>query len=128
MPSVYWLLGDRNLDPFQVKKTKKDGPEAIIQEEITDYLKVRDWLVKSTHGNIYQFGFPDLYAAHLRYGARWIEVKNPLAYSFTPAQLEFFPKLTAVGIGVWILVAATDAEYKKLFGPPNWYTYLMMKL
>jgi hypothetical protein len=80
--------------------------------------------VKSTHGNIYQFGFPDLFATHRKFGARWIEVKNPLSYAFTPAQLEVFPKFVAFGTGVWILVAATEYEYKKLFQPCNWYEYL----
>lgn len=106
----------------------KEGPEAKIQRELIDFLKVRDWLVKETHGNIYQFGFPDLYAAHRKYGQRWVEVKNATKYEFTPAQLEFFPQLVAHGIGVWILVAATEAEYEKLFKPCNWYHYLMMKL
>lgn len=89
---------------------------------------MRDWLVKSTHGNEFQHGLPDLYCAHLRFGTRWIEVKNPLAYSFTAAQLEFFPQLNAVGVGVWILTAATESEYEKLFKPGNWYHYLMVKL
>jgi hypothetical protein len=51
-------------------------------------------------------------------------VKNPEKYSFTPAQLETFPMFGAKGIGIWVLVAATEAEYRKLFGPANWYTYL----
>ena len=73
---------------------------------------------------MYQSGFPDLYAYNRRYGARWIEVKNPIAYSFTPAQIDTFPDFAAHGIGVWILTAANEFEYKKLFGPPNWHTFL----
>jgi len=103
---------------------KKGHPEAKIQKAIIEYLKVRDWLVKSTHGNLYQHGLPDLYCAHSKYGQRWVEVKNPAGYRFTAAQLEFFPALASKNIGVWVLVEASDSEYKKLFGPPNWYTYL----
>lgn len=73
-----------------------------------------------THGNMFQSGFPDLYAYHSKHGPRWIEVKNPLSYKFTEAQLRNFPKMGRV----WILVAATQAEYEKLWLPPNWWTYI----
>jgi len=99
-------------------------PESIIQDAIIQYLRGREWVVKSTHGNAYQSGFPDLYAAHVRYGQRWIEVKKADKYQFTPAQLQFFPQLSSVGIGVWVLVAATADEYLKLWQPPNWHQYL----
>lgn len=73
---------------------------------------------------MYQSGFPDIFATHRRYGARWIEVKYKLAYSFTPAQMECFPKLCANGSGVWILTSADDDELEKLFKPSNWHYYL----
>jgi phosphoserine phosphatase len=80
-----------------------------------------------THGNMYQRGFPDLYATHHRYGARWIEVKLPkmVGSKFTPAQLECFPKLRANGTRIWILTAATKEEYDKLFKPDNVMLYIM---
>jgi hypothetical protein len=106
---------------WQMVKVK---PETIIQKQIMDYLKIRDWYVLNTHGNIYSMGFPDLYACHKRYGAKWIEVKNPKGYSFTPAQMDVFPEFTAKGVGIWIMTAANDSEYAKLFKSPNWYTYL----
>lgn len=110
------------------KKFKKgQGPEAQIQEALIKFLTLKGWLVMSTHGNLFQMGFPDLYAASKRYGTRWIEVKNPVAFSFTPAQLEYFPKLVAAGVGVWILTAATESEYEKLFKPCNWYQFLIWK-
>jgi hypothetical protein len=102
----------------------KKGPEAIIQEALEEFLILRGWLVRSLHGNLYQFGFPDLYIAKRTFGSRWVEVKNPESYKFTNAQLELFPKLMAEGIGVWILIAATESEYNKLFSPPNWFQYL----
>jgi len=110
------------MNPLPPKSRK--GPEAAIQEKIVAYLKIRDWVVRETHGNIFQSGFPDVYAAHRRYGTRWIEVKNSDAYAFTPAQLEFFPLLSSAGVGVWVLVAATEEEYNKLWQPPNWHQYL----
>ncbi len=110
------------MDPIRLKKKK--GPEKIIQDALVEFLEYRGWLVKKTHGNEYQSGLPDLYCAHRKYGQRWIEVKNPDAYAFTPAQLEFFPKLAAVGVGVWVLVKADEHEYNKLWLPPNWHTYL----
>jgi len=80
--------------------------------------------VKETHGNIYQSGLPDLYIAHLRYGARWVEMKYSEAYKFTQAQLEFFPLLASVGVGVWVLTDASQSEYDKLWQPANWHQYL----
>ncbi len=102
----------------------KKGPEAVMQEAICNMLRCEGWFVKGTHGNMYQSGFPDLFACHSTYGQRWVEVKNPKAYEFTGAQLEDFPKLCANGSGVWIMVAATKTEYNKLFSKFNWYTYL----
>lgn len=106
-------------------KNMKKGPEAAIQDAILKFLRHRGWLCLETHGNMYMHGFPDIYATHSRYRARFIEVKNPESYSFTPAQLEFFPKFEANGTGIWILGAATEAEYEKLFAPPNWHIYLI---
>lgn len=87
-------------------------------------LRTKGWFVKETHGNMYQSGFPDLFATHKDYGHRWIEVKNPESYKFQRSQLLDFPRFCAAGSGVWILVAATPAEYKKLFQPYNWRSYL----
>ena len=109
---------------------QRQHPEAKIQKALIEYLKIRDWVVMPTHGNMFQQGFPDLYVAHFINGSRWIEVKNPKAYSFTPAQRKFFPLISEAGkchyppVGIWILVAATDEEYAKLFQPPNWHTYM----
>ncbi len=104
--------------------SKRQRPEGIIQDDLTRLLKLRNWSVRSTHGSMYQHGFPDLFACHMKFGARWIEVKNPGHFVFTPAQLEYFPELNSHGIGVWILVRATEDEYLKLFKPQNWFSYL----
>ena len=100
------------------------GPESIIQRDLILFLRHRGWFVKETHGNAFQSGFPDLFAAHLSYGSRWIECKNPISYVFTHAQLEMFPLMMAAGVGIWILTAATENEYRKLFKPANWFMYL----
>ena len=106
------------------KPKPKKGPEAKIQEAIIKKLTLLGWFVKSTHGNMYQSGFPDLFCCHSRYGQRWVEVKNPSNYKFTPAQVENFPKFSANGSPIWILVSDSDSEIDKLFGPENWYQYL----
>jgi hypothetical protein len=112
--------------PFRAKEYGDNGPESKVQKALSDYLKIRDWFVKPTNGNMYQVGFPDLYCAHNRYGQRWIEVKLPgmVGSRFTAGQLDWFPRFSAAGVGIWILTAGTDSEYRKLFGPPNWHTYL----
>jgi hypothetical protein len=114
-------------EPTAKKRGPKTGvkqPEAIIQDSITAMLKIKDWGVFSTHGNIYQMGFPDLYCIHKRFGTRWVEVKNPIGYRFTPAQMDVFPEFSAKGVGIWILTAASEYEYQKLFKPANWWTFL----
>ena len=104
----------------------KKGPEKIVQERIEALLRAYGWFILRTHGSMFQSGFPDDFACHTRYGQRWIEVKLPTRTGdiFTPAQLDTFPKLCANGSGVWVLTAATDLEYKKLFDRPNWFYYL----
>lgn len=105
-------------------KKLRERPERLIQDKLIRFLEQRGWYVKETHGNAFQSGFPDLYAVHPLYGQRWIEVKNPGKYHFTEAQIETFTKWAGCSIKVWVLVAATDAEYNKLFNKANWQDYL----
>lgn len=88
------------------------------------YLKARDWFCKETHGNAFQSGFPDVYATHSKYFQRWVEIKVPEQFSFTPAQLRDYPKFNAFGSPIWIITAATDEEYAKLFKPSNLNEYI----
>lgn len=96
------------------------SPERKIQDNIILMLTRLKWVVKETHGNMYQAGFPDLYATHAKFGPRWIEVKNEPSYSFTPAQKITFPMFSANGSPIWIMFDATHAEYMLLFKPENW--------
>jgi hypothetical protein len=98
--------------------------ESKIQKAIKAYMADRGWFVKDTHGNMYQSGFPDLFACHSMYGIRWIECKLPgmVGSHFTPAQLQTFPQLTSHGAGVWVMTGTDD--YKVLFDKPNWHQYL----
>ena len=99
------------------------GPEWRIQQELIKFLRARKWLVEVTQGNLYQKGFPDLYLSHVKFGQRWIDVKNPVAYTFTKAQRIKWPNWEKHGVGIWILVAPTEEEYDKIFQPPNWRKY-----
>jgi len=111
--------------PFSGSKSSTP-PEQKIRQEIRDFLTLRGWFVIICHGNLYQSGLPDLFCCHQKYGQRWVEVKDPNRSGdiFTAAQHSVFPKLSANGSGVWVLVAGTEAEYNKLFERPNWYQYL----
>ena len=104
---------------------KQPELESSIQKKIITMLKSKGWFVKVTNGNMYQTGFPDLYATHSDYKARWIEVKRPVGYKIQPSQMRDFPKMCANGSGVWIMSAATEFEYKKLFKPCNWWKYIL---
>lgn len=99
------------------------GPEWKIQRKLIRYLRARKWLVEVTQGNLFQQGFPDLYIAHVDHGQRWIDVKNPVSYTFTKAQRGKWPIWEKHGIGIWILVAPIEEEYDKLWQPPNWRKY-----
>ena len=101
----------------------KHGPEWYIRADLVRFLAARNWLVEKTHGSLFQTGFPDLFLAHEKWGQRWIDVKQPKKYTFTKAQRLKWPLWAAKGIGIWILTAATQEEYDKLFGPPNWRDY-----
>ena len=76
--------------------------EEKIQNEIIRELKIRDWHVMQTHGNLYQMGFPDLRVSHPVYGPRWLEVKRPVGYHFTRAQLINFPRMCINNDFIWI--------------------------
>lgn len=106
-----------------VKFRNKHGPEYAIQREFIRYLRDRQWLVERMIGNAYQIGIPDIYVGHFDYGTRWVDLKNPVAYEFTKAQRQKWPLWAKHGVGIWIITAATDEEYRKLFQPPNWREY-----
>jgi len=101
----------------------KHGPEWHIQKKLVQYLKDREWVVEVMHGNAFQQGIPDLWIFNRKWGARWVDTKNPTKYSFTKAQKLKWPYWDSMGIGIWILTAATQEEFDKLFGPPNWRDY-----
>jgi hypothetical protein len=107
----------------------KNDPEMQLQKTIMDDLENQGWVCKPTHGSVMQSGFPDVYATHKFHKQRWIEIKLPdhTRSKFTKAQLFWFPRLSENGTGIWILTAATAEEYRKLFGPPNWFQYYAAK-
>jgi len=112
------------MEKFKPRKRRK--PETDLQDDIVKMLIYKGWFCKETHGNMFQSGLPDIFVTHYKYGHRWVEVKMPTRKGdvFTPAQHETFPKLCANGSGVWVLVAATEKEYEKLFKGHNWWQYL----
>jgi len=113
------------MDSFKPRKTGAARPEAKIQAAIKDFLTLRGWYVRSTHGSAFSQGWPDLFVCHSRYGIRWVEVKLPKMKGshFTAAQIEDFPKFIANGAPIWIMTAATEHEYKVLFEPSNYWKY-----
>ncbi|MGN6545760.1 MAG: hypothetical protein ACTHK7_11975 [Aureliella sp.] len=97
--------------------------EIKIRTDLVEYLTLREWLVEITHGSKFQHGIPDLFCHHVRYGYRWVECKRPIGYQFTRSQKVKFPIWEKHGVGIWILVDASDIEYAKLFRAPNWRDY-----
>jgi hypothetical protein len=104
-------------------KRSNERPEWHIQQALIEFLKTRDWLVEPTHGSVYQTGFPDLYLFHPKWKERWVDCKVAGRYSFTSAQRIKWPEWSGKGVGIWILTAATEDQYAKLFQPPNWLDF-----
>ncbi len=99
------------------------GPEYYIRRDILRLMRTRGWMMEITHGSQFQSGFPDLFAAHPKFGTRWIDAKNPEKYSFTNAQKIKWPEWKLAGVGIWIMTAGNEIEYDKLFQSPNWEDY-----
>lgn len=97
--------------------------EKKIQDDLILYLKDRHWLVERMIGNAYQIGIPDLYLFNRKWGERWVDVKVEGEYSFTKAQKLKWPIWESFGVGIWILTGSDQANYNKLFQPPNWRDY-----
>jgi len=103
----------------------KHGPEYYIQKDIVTMLRARGWYVERMIGNAFQYGIPDIFIAHTKWGQRWIDVKRPgKNYSFTKAQKQKWPVWDQFGIGIWIMTAATQEQYDVLFKPPNWRDFI----
>lgn len=76
--------------------------------------------MERTNGNRYQTGFPDRRILHREFGLKWVDYKAPLHNVLTIAQQRKWPVWDSFGDGIWIMTAATEDEYRKLFGKPNW--------
>ena len=118
-----------------LKLPSKKRPEDTIRDDLITYMEKRGWYIMKMHGSLFQQGFPDLYCTHKLHGVRLIEVKLPemKGSRWTNAQRDNFPKLSENGTLIWILTAATDWEYRKLFEVQNgklvdnWFEYYLMK-
>ncbi len=92
-------------------------------------LRDRGWFVRTTHGNAYQKGFPDLFCynadfSKAPFGAlRMIDTKVEDRHRYTKAQCIEWPKWEAGNVGIWILMGYTEEWYAKLFDPPNFRDY-----
>ena len=117
------------MDPVKLRGGK--GPEAKIQDAFIKFLEERGWHCERMIGigasqqqqRGQQVGIPDLYIMHPQYGQRWVDLKNPGKYEFTKAQKHKWPLWEKFGCPIWIITAATEEEYDKLFKPCNWRCY-----
>lgn len=112
------------------KMPPRHGPEYHIRADIIKMLHARGWIVKIMGASEFLDGVPDLYCTHKTHGPRWIEVKLPnmRGSRWTNAQLKWFPLFGNNGTKIYILTAATEGEYRKLFNPDdNWLEYFMLK-
>lgn len=105
-------------------RNQGEPKEAVIQKRIIEALQIRGWECMVTHGNMFQKGFPDLYIFRRPEGSRWVEVKRPNKWRFTSAQINWFHKMAAAGIGIWVLMGHEQSEIDKLYKAPNWYLFL----
>jgi len=101
----------------------KHGPEYKIQKAVIRFLEDRGWHVERLIGNQLQTGIPDIFLMHPKHGTRWVDIKVPGGGNYTKAQIAKWPVWEKHGCGVWILTAATEEEYDKLFQPANMRDY-----
>lgn len=106
------------------KIRKSHGVEYGIQQEVIRFLKLRGWHVERLIGVGWQFGLPDLFICHKKFGIRFVEIKNEDKFGFTKAQRWKFPLLMGNGCGIWVLTEATEEQYDRLFKEPNLWDYL----
>lgn len=114
---------------MEPKDFKRNRPEEEIVKKLKPFYEMKGWKVYRTHGSALQDGFPDLYITHKDYGSRWVEVKLPgmKGSQWTKAQRRNFPVWVNNGSPIWIITAATDQEYKKLFEKCNFFYYFIIK-
>lgn len=113
------------------KPVFRTNPEARLQKAIIAFLRDRGWHVRSTHGNAYQKGYPDLLCYNRSFTrTEWgpyrpIDVKVEGQHKYTKAQCLEWPEWMpeAGGPGVWILMQANESWYSKLFDQPNMWEY-----
>lgn len=114
---------------MQTKKPRfRTTPEDRIQGQVISFLEARGWLVEKMHGNAFQKGIPDLYCFNPSIGGpeglhRWVDIKVKGQHRYTKSQCQKWPLWESIGLGVWIMMGATDEWYSKLFGPPNFRDY-----
>ncbi len=109
---------------FEPLKLKTDGEEAIIQNAIIAELERLGWMVEVMHASALLKGIPDLFCAHWNYGHRWVEVKKPVGYKFTRAQLEKFPVFISHRSPIWIATSAVGIQ-QLLMEPSNYWHFHM---
>ena len=114
---------------MEPRKLKHNHPEATLQANIIKMLESRGWVVRVMTASKYLSGLADLYCTHKKYGSRWIEVKLPdmKGSRWTPAQREWFPIFSMNGTPIWVLTGAKESDYKLIFGPENWFFYMLIK-
>jgi len=122
----------KHLERILAKKPVfRSDPEARLQKQIIDFLRDRGWHVRHTHGNAYQKGYPDLLCYNRSFTrTEWgpyrpIDIKVKGQHKYTKAQCLEWPEWMpeAGGPGVWIMMEASELEYRKLFQAPNMWEF-----
>ena len=102
---------DRDKPEYKTKRTKND---------LVKYLEIRGWLTQRMSADAFLKGFPDLFCADNKWGTRWVEVRRPENHTLNKAQRRRWALWDELRIGIWVLTAATQEEFNKLYKPPNW--------
>lgn len=84
-------------------------------------MELRGWLVMKMGAGKYVSGWPDCYAAHIKWGQRWFETKVP-GGKLRASQIKRFAKLAQYGVEIWVLEG--PETYMRLFKNPNWRQYI----
>jgi hypothetical protein len=101
-----------------------DYENGILYPQVRQILEKHGWLVEKTHGNLYQFGWPDLLIA--RSGTvKWIELKSSLKDKLRSSQCQRFGLWHRYGVKIYVICREYVPVIERIIdGEPNWMGFI----
>lgn len=107
------------------KPREKKDLESAGSERLRAFMRREGWGTWKTHGNVFQKGWPDIYASHPIHGQRWIETKT-IDGRLERTQVDLFAEWARYGVQVWVL--RDEKDYRWLFKQANAWEFGLPKI